>query len=72
MRRSLQWSKSPGEKKGHWIERPPKAKSKRDLPLTEAIYRAIVHHIARRQTEAIGTRGWQDSGYRVPNKLHTE
>jgi integrase len=63
VRRSLQWNKMPGEKEGRWIERPPKAKSKRDLPITETIRRAVIQHLARRQKEA-GGKGWlQDSGY---------
>jgi integrase len=63
VRRSLQWLKLPGEKEGRWTERPPKAKSKRDLPMTETIYRAIVRHMARREAEAAKTKGWKDSGY---------
>ncbi len=63
VRRSLQWSRLPGEDEGRWIERPPKRNSKRDLPMTETIYRAIVRHMARRQEEAATTKGWKDSGY---------
>ncbi len=63
VRRSLQWCKTPGEKKGGWIERPPKAKSKRDLPITATIRQAVVEHMARRQQEATTTKGWTDSGY---------
>lgn len=63
VRRSLQWIKLPGEDDGHWIERPPKAKSQRDLPLTETLYCSVVRHIARRQHEAAATKCWRDSGY---------
>lgn len=63
VRRSLQWVKLPDEKQGHWIERPPKRNSFRDLPMTETVYRALVHHIARRQEDAAKTKGWIDSGY---------
>jgi hypothetical protein len=62
-RRSLQWLKLPGEREGRWTERPPKAKSKRDLPLTETLYRSIVRHIGRRQHEAETSKCWNDSGY---------
>ncbi|MFB3826472.1 MAG: tyrosine recombinase XerC [Bryobacteraceae bacterium] len=63
VRRSLQWVKLPDEKEGRWIERPPKRNSYRDLPMTETVYRAIVHHITRREQEAAATKGWKDSGY---------
>jgi integrase len=63
VRRSLQWSKLPDDDKGCWIERPPKAKSRRDLPFTDTIFRAIVRHMARRQEEAAKTKCWKDSGY---------
>lgn len=63
VRRSLQWVKLPGQKEGRWIERPPKRKSYRDLPMTETVYRAVVHHMARREREAATTKGWKDSGY---------
>jgi integrase len=48
---------------GRWIERPPKAKSRRDVPMTQTIYRAIVRHVVRRQEEAATTKCWKDSGY---------
>jgi integrase len=63
VRRSLQWSKVPGEEKGHWLERPPKQKSRRDLPIPATIKNAVVRHIARRQEEAAETKSWGDSGY---------
>ncbi len=63
VRRSLKWLKLPGEKEGHWLEGEPKQHSRGDLPMTEAIYRALVRHIARRQKEASETKGWRDSGY---------
>ncbi len=63
VRRSLQWVKLPDEKQGHWNEREPKRGSRRDLPMTESIYRAVVRHLARRQEDAINVKGWKDSGY---------
>jgi len=63
VRRSLQWSKLPGEEQGRWIERPPKQKSYRDLPITDTIRANVVRHLARRKREASTTKGWRDSGY---------
>lgn len=63
VRRSLQWVKLPKAEQGQWIERPPKRNSKRDLPMTESIVRAVVRHLARRQDEATTIKGWIDSGY---------
>lgn len=63
IRRSLQWVRMPDAKEGHWIDRPPKRGSFRDLPMTEAVYRSLVSQMARRQGEAATTRGWIDSGY---------
>jgi integrase len=64
VRRSLAWTKFPGDDEhGQWVERPPKRNSKRDLPVTETIYRAIIRHMACRQEEATTTKGWNDSGY---------
>lgn len=63
IRRAIAWIKLPDEKEGHWNEREPKRGSKRDLPMTETIYRQLVRHIARRQEEAATTKTWNDSGY---------
>lgn len=63
IRRAIAWIKLPDEKEGHWLEREPKRGSRRDLPMTEAIYRALVRQIARRAEEARTTKGWKDSGY---------
>ncbi len=71
VRRSLQWVKLPGEKKGHWNEREPKRRSRRDLPMPESIYRAIVRHIARRAEDAAKVKNWKDSGYLFTSVLGT-
>jgi integrase len=63
VRRSLQWSKLPGQGEGSWIDRPPKAKSKRDLPITETIRSGIIRHVARREHDAVSIKNWKDSGY---------
>jgi len=63
IRRALAWVKMPGEAAGRWDEREPKRGSKRDLPMTETIYRALVRHIAKRQEEAATVKGWTDSGF---------
>jgi integrase len=64
VRRTIQHVKLPGDKKGHWEEGPPKTDpSKRALPVTETIYRAVIRHLARRQEEAAKTKNWKDSGY---------
>jgi integrase len=63
VRRSLQWVKLPDEKQGHWNERPPKRNSKRSLPMTESIYRAVVRHIARRLEDAAKVKAWKGCGY---------
>ena len=63
IRRSLQWVKLPDAKEGHWIDRPSKRGSFRDLPMTEGVYRSLVSHIARRQEEAATIKGWNDSGH---------
>jgi integrase len=63
VRRSLQWVRMPDAKEGLWIDRPPKRGSFRDLPRTEAVYRSLVSHMARRQGEAATTKGWHDSQY---------
>ncbi len=63
VRRSIQWSKLPGQEEGRWIERPPKRNSARTLPITATIHRAILRHLAQRQDEAVATKAWRDSGY---------
>jgi len=63
VRRSLQWLRLPDAKEGHWIDRPPKRGSFRDLPMTEAVYRSLASHMARRQGEAATTKNWIGSGY---------
>lgn len=64
VRRSLAWLKLPGEKKGRWFEREPKWGSRRDLPMTETIYRLLVRHLAQRQEEqACAAEKWKGASY---------
>ena len=70
VRRSLAWVKLPGAEQGSWVEREPKRGSFRDVPMTETIYRALVHHLARRQEDALAVgEKWKDSGYLVVSVL---
>lgn len=63
VQRTLSWIKEPGEKEGHWDVREPKRGSARPLKMTETVYSALVHHLARRATLASTTKDWNDSGY---------
>jgi integrase len=49
VRRSLQVTETPDDKEGRCTERPPKAKSKRDLPITETICRGGRWRLRRRK-----------------------
>ncbi len=62
-RRSLQWLRLSDAKEGHWIDHPPKRGFFRDLPMTDAVHRALLCHMARRQGEAATAKNWIDSGY---------